>query len=169
MMAGNTPTIAAHELIGPLAHSLGADEPNYRRISRDGASVARILKLHSLKVAQVRIAEELGCHQSTVSRILADYKDSTAELAQHAFKVNALDIALGVLDTAKNEDNADTRLKAQKVALSAAGVIQSGQQVTVNNAVLIAQPDKPETWGPGPSFIEAKVVEHSANTGEDNT
>jgi DNA-binding CsgD family transcriptional regulator len=141
-------------------------EPIYKRLTHRQLGI--ILALSQEGKTQVQIAQTLGCDQRTVGRALQKLGTDTTELAKHEARKSAYSVARRLTRIAVKSSDEDAAIKAGKTLWQAAGVIQSGQQVTVNTAVMIAQPDKPETWGPGPSFIEAKVVSSSAETGDDN-
>jgi hypothetical protein len=142
-----------------LAHIVGQG-PNYTRLSV--TDIGLILQLHQEGKTQEQIAQRLGKHQTSVGRVIRKLAHDSSQVATALLKTRAYRSAIRVARIAEKSRDESEALKAAKVVLAGAGVIQSNQQVTVNNAVLIAQPDKPETWGPGPSFIEAKVVENSS-------
>jgi hypothetical protein len=143
-----------------------ATGPAYERLTL--ADLSLVLRYRAEGKTQVEIAQRLGKSQASISRALKQLGTDTTELAQHHFKARAYRSARRVTDIAEKSADEAEAVKAAKVVLTGAGVIQSGQQVTVNNAVLIAQPDKPETWGPGPSFIEAKAVEGVVAKGDED-
>jgi predicted transcriptional regulator len=122
------------------------------------AELALMVKMHKAGKTQTQIAQALGCSQQNVSYHLQQLGSDTRELAEYVLDAGLYQDALRLRDITEkgNDDNA---VKAIKLKWQARGVIQSGQQVTVNTAVMIAQPDKPETWGPLPQFTEAKAVD----------
>jgi hypothetical protein len=63
---------------------------------------AEILRLAAAGRRQVDIAREVGCHQATVSRTLADYDDSRA-LARKFLEAKALDMTKRLVADAKAE------------------------------------------------------------------
>jgi IS30 family transposase len=73
-------------------------EPGERLRSEDEA---RILELAASGVTQLDIARAVGCHQSTVSRTIADYAD-TRGLARRFLETKAIDVAQGLVAAAKD-------------------------------------------------------------------
>jgi len=66
------------------------------------ADEARILALAAKGVSQTDIAKEVGCHQSTVSRTIAQYDDSRP-LARKYLEARALDLTRRLVEGAKPE------------------------------------------------------------------
>jgi predicted DNA-binding protein (UPF0251 family) len=121
-----------------------------------------ILRLADKDLPQTEIAKRLGCSQATVSRSLKKHRLDTSQLAIGRAKASVLNAVDRAIDIAEKGANDDTALKAVKLVAGIAGIVHTGQQVTVNNAVIIGQPGKPETLGPDAVFgevIEAKVNE----------
>jgi transposase-like protein len=71
-----------------LAEQLSPREPGEKLRAADEA---RILDLSAQGVTQMEIAREIGCHQSTVSRTIADWTD-TRGLARKLAEAKALDM-----------------------------------------------------------------------------
>lgn len=139
--------------------------PAYERLTLTDINL--VLRLRHEGKTQVEIAQRLNKSQASISRALKKLGDESTDLAKHHLSSRAYKAARRVTTIAEKSENEGEALKAAKFVLQANGIGQSNQQVTVNTAVMIAQPDKPETWGPLPSFVEAKVVENSAETGDD--
>jgi hypothetical protein len=66
------------------------------------ADEAKILELHAQGASQTDIARAVGCHQSTVSRTLAEYDDSRP-LARKYLKSKALEMTKRLVTDAKPE------------------------------------------------------------------
>jgi hypothetical protein len=66
------------------------------------AEEAKILELHAQGVTQTDIARAVGCHQSTVSRTLAEYDDSRP-LARKYLESRALEMTRRLVSDAKPE------------------------------------------------------------------
>jgi hypothetical protein len=66
------------------------------------ADEAKILELHAQGHTQIDIARAIGCHQSTVSRTLAEYDDSRP-LARKYLEAKALDMTKRLCADAKPE------------------------------------------------------------------
>lgn len=130
--------------------------PQYSRLSV--ADIGVILALHQEGKTQEQIAQRLDKSQSSISRVLKRLAGDSAPVATALFKARAYRSAVRVAHIAEKSKDEAEALKASKIVLAGAGVIETGQQVTVNTAVVVAQPGRPETWGPGPQFIEAKVL-----------
>jgi hypothetical protein len=64
---------------------------------------ARIMDLHEQGITQEAIASEVGCHQSTVCRTIADFDDSRS-LARRLLNANAVKMAQRFVDEAKPGD-----------------------------------------------------------------
>jgi ParB-like chromosome segregation protein Spo0J len=131
------------------------------------AELGLILAFNAEGKTQTEIAQRLGRSQVAVSKALRRLGTDTAQLAKHHLAARSFKAARRVTRIAETSANEGEALKAAKFVLQANGIGQSNQQVTVNTAVMIAQPDRPETWGPGPSFLEAKVVSERASAGDD--
>jgi ParB-like chromosome segregation protein Spo0J len=123
------------------------------------AELGLMLALRAEGKTQAQIAQRLDKDQTAISKALRRLGTDTTPLAQHHLKAKSYTAARRLTSLAENTENPREAIAAIKTVLAGAGVIQSGQQVTVNNAVLIAQPDKPETWGPGPVFEQAKAID----------
>lgn len=108
----------------------------------------RIVEMAQKGETQEAIAAVVRCDQSTVSRTVAKYQD-TRPLARKRLEAEALNMVERLVTDAKPQ----TILKI----MGKLDVVREDNErgVTVNNAVMIARPDDPSTWGPMPSFIEA--------------
>jgi DNA-binding CsgD family transcriptional regulator len=144
----------------PLGKSPG------RRLTQ--AELGLLLALRAEGKTQVEIAQRLDCDQTAVSKALKRLGQDTTQLASHHLKSRSYSIARRLTSIAEKSENDDHAIKAAKTVLAGAGVIQSGQQVTVNAAVMIAQPGKPETWGPEPVFEGELLGESPTASSEDN-
>ena len=111
-----------------------------------------LIALHAEGKTQVEIAKRLDCDQAAVSIALKRLGPASVDLAKHHLSARSYKAARRVTRIAENSADEAEALKAAKFVLQANGIGQSNQQVTVNAAVMIAQPGKPETWGPGPVF-----------------
>lgn len=137
------------------AHSLLHDEPAYARISRDLESIARIWKLHHAQMPQTKIAQELGCHQSTVCRILQEFEDGTTDLAERALRRSAFPAARTVIDLSENGPP-EVKLKASRTILGANRLLGDDKSNSVNQIAVVLGVN---ITAPGQPVIEAKVVE----------
>ena len=104
--------------------------------------VLQVLRLRALQptATQREIAALVGCHESTVSRWLADYRDTTED-ARHFLQASALDAAVRTAElmTAKQEK---VSLDASKAILSANKLLgNEQQQVQVGVQVVLGMPD----------------------------
>lgn len=150
-----------------LAPAEGYSDPPDRKWDKfTQAELGLILALRSEGKTQPEIAQRLGRSQAAISKALKRLGADSTGLAMHHAKAKSYAVARRLARIAEKSDDEDAAIKAGKTLWQAAGVIQSNQQVTVNNAVLIAQPDKPETWGPGPQFaVDAQVVDSKGEAG----
>ena len=110
--------------------------PGYSRLSISDIGTA--LRLSEEGLDQAAIAQHLGCNQSSVSRVLRKLGPDATALAIRRFKRDALDSAERVIALAK-ASKPDTALKAEKVILHAAGVLQASQ-VAVGIQVTLGVP-----------------------------
>lgn len=97
--------MADHELQGDAAELLGTMQrtpPREPGEALRSSGEARILEFASKGWTQGRIAAEVGCHQSTVNRTLAEYDDSRP-MAVHYLRAKALDMTKRLVEDAKPE------------------------------------------------------------------
>jgi hypothetical protein len=109
--------------------------PKYDRLKY--ADIGKILRLHDEGLPQTVIAEQVGCHQSTISRVLSELGDDTSELAVRRLKVSALKAANRVVDITENSPHSDEALKAAKVVLAASGVTERDKAFTTQPMVVV--------------------------------
>jgi DNA-binding CsgD family transcriptional regulator len=144
-------------------HALIPTDPEAKkryRLTQTELGIA--LALRAEGKTQAQIAQRLDKDQTTIGKALRRLGTDSTQLASHHLKAKSYAAARRVTTIAEKSADEAEALKAAKVVLAGAGVIQSNQQVTVNNAVIIGQPGKPETLGPDAVFgevIEAKVDE----------
>ena len=123
--------------------------PDYSRLSR--AEEALILKLHHDGQTQTTIAKQLGCAQSTVSRVLTDFSD-TRELAKLRTHNRALDIAEAAVNgaiKAASEGKPEAALEIMdRQDVLARKQLDTGRGGNVN--IVIGMPEQPA--GPKPVF-----------------
>lgn len=110
------------------------------------------------------IAKEFGVHDTTVGRLAKKYHPRT-KLARRKLAARA-DVAADKVVELMGCGKPEVELKAATKVLEANQIGLSNQQVSVFNKVEIANPLDSRTWGPGPSFIEAKAVEGVVGEGE---
>lgn len=138
------------------AHRLGTG-PAYERMSIGDLAIA--LRLHHEGKTQTEIAQRLNKSQASISRALSKLASDSGPLAKAHLSARAYKAARRVTAIAEKSDNEAEALKAARVVLSAAGVIDTnGASVSVTAQVLIAQPHDPRTWGPGPQLIDSKAL-----------
>jgi DNA-binding MarR family transcriptional regulator len=135
------------------------DSAERKRLRLTQTELGIVLALRAEGKTQAQIAQRLDKDQTTIGKALRRLGSDSTQLATHHLKARSYTVARRLARIAEKTDNEREAIAASKAVLAGAGVIQSGQQVTVNTAVLIAQPDRPETWGPGPAFLEAKVAD----------
>jgi hypothetical protein len=134
----------------PPAHT-GSDEPAYRRLTDDQRR--KILVLHDEGLTQVAIAEQLGIHQGTVSRIVRVFAGDNTDLARRYAKATALNTVRRVVDIARKGKD-DQAIKAAKVHMEIAEVIGAAQGLNVGVQVVIGMPGQPV----GPTLETVRVV-----------
>lgn len=105
-------------------------EPEQGKYSLSRSQVLDMLRLRAMKpeATQVEIAAFLGVAQSTVSRWLADYRDSTED-ASNLLKANALPASLRVAELMDS--------KQDKVALDASKAILTANKLLGNEDVKV--------------------------------
>lgn len=101
------------------------------------ADIGTVLRLADEGLSQTLIAQHVGCHQSTVSRVLRELGPDTSELAVRRFKSSALDSADRVIGIAEKSEDEPTALKAARTVLEVAGVLSTGQGVKVGVQVVL--------------------------------
>ena len=106
----------------------------------------RIIEMTRKGETQEAIAAAVKCDQSTVSRTVARYED-TRPLARKRLEAEALNMVERLVTDAKPETILRVMGKLDVVR------DDDARRVSVTNAVMIAQPDRPETWEPGPNFV----------------
>jgi transcriptional regulator with XRE-family HTH domain len=127
-----------------------------------------ILHLKEKGLPQTTIAQRLGCDQSTVSRSLQKHSVNSVSLTKALAESTAYEMLGGAIDIAKKGKDDETKLKAIKHVHAVAGLGQSNQGFSGTLNVLIAQPGKPETWGPEPVFEGELLGESPTASSEDN-
>lgn len=153
MMAHETPQGAPEHALIPT------DSEAKKRYRLTHAELGLMLALRAEGKTQAQIAQRLDKDQTAISKALRRLGTDSTQLATHHLKAKSYAVARRLTSIAEKTSNEREAIAASKAVLTGAGVIQSNQQVTVNTAVMIAQPDKPETWGPGPVLEGAKAVD----------
>jgi hypothetical protein len=108
---------------------------------------ARILELAAAGVTQIEIAAQIGCHQSTVSRTIADYAD-TRGLARKFLEAKALDVARDLVAAAKERPAQALKLLG-KLDVVRDDAAEGGNESRV--VVLVGMPGHPA--GPDPITV----------------
>lgn len=116
------------------------------------AELGLILALRAEGKTQPEIAQRLGRSQAAISKALKRLGADSTGLALHHAKAKSYAVARRLARIVEKSSDEDAAIKAGKTLWQAAGVIQSGQQVTVNNAIVVARADDPQTWLPEPVF-----------------
>jgi DNA-binding MarR family transcriptional regulator len=150
----------------PPEHALiPTDQESKKRLRLTQTELGIALALRAEGKTQAQIAQRLDKDQTTIGKALRRLGQDSTQLATHHLKARSYKVARRLTSIAEKSANEAEAVKASKAVLAGAGVIQSGQQVTVNTAVMIAQPDKPETWGPGPVFEGAVTSTDGGESG----
>ncbi len=112
--------------------------PSYKRLTI--ADIAIVLALHDDGKSQVEIAQRLGVTQPTISQVLSQMGTDSAAIAKRLFHGRAYKSARRVIGLAEKSTDEPVALKAARTVLEVAGVLQSGQQLTVGVQVVMGQP-----------------------------
>jgi hypothetical protein len=120
------------------AASLNATR-DYSRLTDDEKGA--ILQLLAEGVAQTLIAEHIGCHPSSITRVKQLFADRT-DLAIQYLRGRALAHAEKLDDIATNGAHDDS-IKAIRTSFAASGVIKEVSNLAVGVQVVIGQPDAP--------------------------
>lgn len=100
--------------------AVGQPVTDYKRLTR--ADLALILKLHDDGRSQTFIAQQIGCHQSSVSDVLIDFKDTTTIARQKARNLSYK--AVQKLDEAMDTAAEKGRSGPQEAILRLAGLLE---------------------------------------------
>src|SRR5262245_55848606 len=119
----------AQELLTQMAH-LAPREPGERLRAADEA---KILEMHGQGYSQTDIASAVGCHQSTVSRTLAEYDDSRP-LARRVLEAKAVEMARRLVTDAKPETILRVLAKLDVVRDDGRGVQEEGGTFIVSGS-----------------------------------
>jgi hypothetical protein len=118
------------------AHMPPGDEANYKRLSGNLPAIRQVLVLAKAGVRQATIAQQFGCHQSTISRIVSTLTEDTTALAVDVAKADAFDRTLALRKRRRKLDKVG--LDSSKQLDRIAGIGQSvDSKGDVGNQVLI--------------------------------
>jgi DNA-binding MarR family transcriptional regulator len=133
------------------------DEGKHRLSPKQVAAIVQLRKINP-QATQADIATAVGTTQTSVSRWLAAFSDSSKELALDYYDKAQLEIAATVVDKALHSEDERIQLKAAELAHKASRVIgdEAGSGAKVGIVVHIGQPGAPA--GPDP-FERLQVID----------